>query len=101
MAHVGVMPRDDSDPKWARFLDSLGQIAEHGARIGATLALETGPEPPVVVRRMVEQVNSPAARVNFDAANLILWPPVLAQRRGRGCAARSCRRQRRAGAIRC
>ncbi|MBT3381601.1 MAG: sugar phosphate isomerase/epimerase [Lentisphaerae bacterium] len=81
MAHVGIMPDDDSDPKWARFVDSLGQIAEHGAGIGATLALETGPEPPVVVRKMMEQVNSPSLRVNFDPGNLILWPPNLAKRK--------------------
>jgi len=82
MAHVGVMPDDDSDPKWARFRDSLAEIADHGEQIGATLALETGPEPPVVVRRMIEQVDSPGLRVNFDPANLLLWPPILAQRRG-------------------
>ena len=81
MAHVGIMPDNETDPKWARFVDSLGQIAEHGEKVGATLALETGPEPPPVVRRMVETVNSRALRVNFDPANLILWPPILAERR--------------------
>ena len=81
MAHVGIMPDDDSDPKWARFVDSLGQIAAQGEKVGAKLALETGPEPPPVVRKMVEAVNSPALRVNYDPANLILWPPTLAARR--------------------
>jgi sugar phosphate isomerase/epimerase len=81
MSHVGIMPEDDADPKWGRFADALGQIAAHGEEVGATLALETGPEPPPVVRRMVEQVNSRAVRVNFDPANLLLWPPILAQRR--------------------
>jgi L-ribulose-5-phosphate 3-epimerase len=80
MAHVGIMPEDPSDPKWARFRDALGEIAAHGERIGATLALETGPEPPPVVRKMIEEVNSPALRVNFDPANLLLWPPHLARK---------------------
>jgi sugar phosphate isomerase/epimerase len=82
MAHVGIMPDDHSDPHWSRFLDALGEIAAHGQSIGATLALETGPEPPKVVRRMIEAVNSPGLRVNFDPANLLLWPPHIAQRRG-------------------
>ena len=81
MAHVGIMPDDDTDPHWARFRDSLGEIAQHGEKVGATLALETGPEPPVVVRKMVEAIDSPALRVNFDPANLLLWPPILAKRR--------------------
>lgn len=81
MAHVGIMPDDSTDPHWTRFRDALGEIAEHGRSIGATLALETGPEPPRVVRRMIEDIGNPALRVNFDPANLLLWPPHLAKRR--------------------
>lgn len=79
MAHVGVMPEDASSPVWARFQDSLGRIARHGERIGATLAMETGPETPATVRRMIEEIGSPSLRVNFDPANLLIWPPYLAQ----------------------
>jgi L-ribulose-5-phosphate 3-epimerase len=82
MAHVGIMPEDESNPKWARFVASLKELAQHGEEIGATLALETGPEPPVVVRKMIETINSPALRVNFDPANLLLWPPMVYKRRG-------------------
>ena len=81
MAHVGIMPEDSSDPRWARFTDALGQLATHGESVGATLALETGPEPPPIVRRMMEQIDSPALRVNFDPANLLIWPPIIAKRR--------------------
>jgi sugar phosphate isomerase/epimerase len=80
MAHVGIMPDDRRQPLWARFREALGEIASHGRRVGATLALETGPEPPRVVRSMIEEINSPALRVNFDPANLLLWPPHIAKR---------------------
>jgi sugar phosphate isomerase/epimerase len=80
MAHVGIMPEDEANPKWARFREALREIAAHGASVGATLALETGPEPPRVVRKMFEEVGSPALRVNFDPANLLLWPPHIARR---------------------
>lgn len=82
MAHVGIMPEDRSSPRWARFRDALGEIAAHGTSIGATLAVETGPEPPPIVRAMIEEVNSPGLRVNFDPANLLLWPPHIAKARG-------------------
>lgn len=77
MAHVGIMPEDESHPKWSVFVSSLKELAQHGEEVGATLALETGPEPPVVVRKMIETINSPAVRVNFDPANLLLWPPTV------------------------
>ena len=83
MAHVGIMPEETSDPCWARFTDALGQLAAHGESVGATLALETGPEPPPVVRRMIEQIDSPGLRVNFDPANLLIWPPIIAKRRNK------------------
>jgi len=83
MAHVGVMPEDTDSSTWHRFRDALGEIALHGERIGAVLAVETGPEPPAVVRRMIEEIASPALRVNFDPANLLIWPAYLAQKSGR------------------
>lgn len=82
MAHVGIMPEDESHPKWARFAASLKELSQHGEEIGATLALETGPEPAVVVRKMIETIDSPALRVNFDPANFLLWPPTIYRRRG-------------------
>jgi len=80
MAHCGIAPEDPSAPRFKRFRDSLGEIADHAVSIGATLALETGPEPPRVVRQLMEEINSPGLRVNFDPANLLLWPPKIAER---------------------
>lgn len=80
MAHVGIMPEDAAGPKWRLFQDSLADIVNHAASIGATLSLETGPEPPRTVRKMIEQIGSKGLRVNFDPANLLLWPPLIAKR---------------------
>ena len=79
-AHVGIMPRETSDPKWQVLVDNMAQIAEHGDKVGACLAIETGPEPPVVVKRLIETVGSKAIRVNYDPANLVLWPVGLVDR---------------------
>lgn len=72
--HCGIMPHTREDPKWARFADSFGQICSHGEKVGARLAVETGPEPPKILLDMIEDVGSPALCVNYDPANLILWP---------------------------
>ncbi len=79
-AHVGIMPRETSDPKWRVLVDNMAALAEHGEKVGACLAIETGPEPPAVVKRLIETVGSPAIRVNYDPANLILWPRGLVDR---------------------
>jgi sugar phosphate isomerase/epimerase len=81
-AHVGVMPTDTSDPRWSVFIDSTGQIAQYGESVGACLAIETGPEPPKVLKRLIEDIGSVGLRVNYDPANLILWPVRLFAERG-------------------
>ncbi len=82
MAHAGICPEDELDPKYELFRDGLAEIAAHGERVGARLALETGPEPPRVVKRLMDDIASPSLRVNFDPANLLLWPPIVAKRHG-------------------
>ena len=82
-AHIGVLPWETSDPDWARIVDCAGQLAAIGEEVGAALLIETGPEPPWVLKRLLEEVNSPALGINFDPANLIIWP-VLLEKRGYG-----------------
>jgi len=81
--HIGVIPTDTSDPKWVAVVKASEQIAAHGEKVGACLAIETGPEPPPVLKRLIETVGSEAIRINYDPANLILWPPTLAKKQGR------------------
>ena len=81
--HCGIMPTDKNDPKWARFVDSFGQICQHGEKVGARLAIETGPEPPEVLLEMIKDVGSPALCVNYDPANLIIWPAHYAAKAGK------------------
>lgn len=82
-AHVGVMPWEETDPRWAAVVDSAGELAAYGENIGATLCIETGPEPPWVLKRLLETIDSPGLGVNLDPANLIIWPVVLAQQWGK------------------
>ncbi|MGC9320042.1 MAG: sugar phosphate isomerase/epimerase family protein [Armatimonadota bacterium] len=81
-AHVGVMPWETSDPGWQNMVRAMEVLGEHGESVGACVAIEMGPEPPRIVRRLIETVGSEAIRVNYDPANLIIWPSLLAQRSG-------------------
>jgi hypothetical protein len=64
-------------------VDGAGEIARYGEKVGACLAIETGPEPPAVLERLIHTLgDSPGLRINYDPANLILWPAGFAQRQG-------------------
>lgn len=82
-AHCGVLPWEETDPGWAAVIEGAGELATYGEQVGATLCWETGPEPPRVLRRVLETVNSPGLGVNLDPANLIIWPVILAEMWGR------------------
>lgn len=76
-AHVGIMPRDKSNPRWGTLLRNVNEISIYAENIGACLAMETGPEPPVIVRNLIESVGGKGLKVNYDPANLVPWPAIL------------------------
>ncbi len=78
--HCGIMPESPEHPHWQRFLDGMGRLSAHGEKVGACLAIETGPEPPFVLRRLLTEVGSKALRINWDPANMILWPAAYCRR---------------------
>jgi len=75
-AHIGVIPHDMQGPRWDAFLKSCEEIAKHGEKVSACLAIETGPEPARVMEKLMETIDSPGLRVNYDPANLIIWPAL-------------------------
>jgi sugar phosphate isomerase/epimerase len=76
--HVGIMPYTMSGARWNAFVKSCREIAEYGEQIGAVLAMETGPEPPRVMEALIKEVGSSGLGVNYDPANFIIWPAILA-----------------------
>jgi L-ribulose-5-phosphate 3-epimerase len=80
--HVGMVPWETDNPRWEAIVDGTRELCDYGGTLGATLLLETGPEPPRIFKRLLETVNSPGLGINFDPANLILWSPRVAQEQG-------------------
>ncbi len=72
MLHAGFLP-DVRDPLRKAFLDTLGQVADLAARVGITVAFETGQETAKLLRRTLDDLNCPNLKVNFDPANMLLY----------------------------
>ena len=59
----------DSIPAFKKVFSGLcARAADHGV----SLAIETGPEPAAVLRRFLDEVDSPGVGVNLDPANLVM-----------------------------
>ena len=82
-AHVGVMPMDTAFGAVGAVSTTLGHIACYGEKIGGVLAIETGPEPPFLLRQMLDEMGGSGIGVNYDPARTSFsGPPGLAKRSG-------------------
>jgi len=71
-AHPGRIPEDKRAPAYRLMFESLGKVARCAENAGAYFCIETGMEPASVLRSFLEELNSPAIKVNFDPANLLM-----------------------------
>lgn len=69
--HIGVVPVEENKTKEI-MRAACRELAEYGDSIGATFAVETGPEKAVVLRDFLDSLGAQGVRVNFDPANLVM-----------------------------
>ena len=69
--HIGVIPADETSPKYCVMLDALRQCGAYAASRGVTLAIETGPETAPVLAEFVKKVGA-GIGVNLDPANFVM-----------------------------
>jgi len=67
-----VVPDDASDPTWAVMAEACRTLGAYAESRGVAFAIETGPEPAVLLKRFLDDVDSPGIAVNFDPANLVM-----------------------------
>ncbi len=72
MLHAGFLPEVD-DPARSALLDTLAQAGQLAKEKGITLAFETGQETADLLRRTLDDLQSPNIKVNFDPANMLLY----------------------------
>lgn len=69
--HIGVIPADVSCKQFDVMLKALTACGEYAKQKGVTLAIETGPEPAVVLLNFVSRTNG-GVGVNLDPANFVM-----------------------------
>ena len=69
--HIGVIPEDESSPKYKAMLQALQQCGAYAAERGVTLAIETGPETAPVLAGFVKKAGK-GVGVNLDPANFVM-----------------------------
>jgi L-ribulose-5-phosphate 3-epimerase len=71
--HAGFLPHDEKDPIFAKMLGRLAETADAFNAVKITLGFETGQETAPVLVQLLQKLNRPNVRVNFDPANMILY----------------------------
>lgn len=68
--HIGSIPDNKSAPTYRNLHNACRELAIYGEPRGITLAIETGPEVSIILKKFIEDVDSKGLGVNFDPANL-------------------------------
>jgi len=70
--HIGVVPEDKNDPVREIMRAACDELAIFGDSIGASFAIETGPEKAKLLREFLDSLTAKGVRVNMDPANLVM-----------------------------
>ena len=71
--HIGVVPADKKAKRYSTIAKACEALGRYGERIGATFAIETGPEPAAALAMLLDDIAIPRGiGVNFDPANLVM-----------------------------
>ncbi|MBE6701434.1 MAG: sugar phosphate isomerase/epimerase [Ruminococcaceae bacterium] len=70
--HIGVVPADKNHDRYKIMQEACVELARYADDIGSHFAIETGPEPSMVLKEFLDSLGSTGVAVNFDPANLIM-----------------------------
>lgn len=70
--HIGVVPAQESHPRWQVMHAACADLGEYSERNGAYFAIETGPEKASTLKQFLDSLPSRGVRVNFDPANFVM-----------------------------
>ncbi|MFQ5654688.1 MAG: sugar phosphate isomerase/epimerase family protein [Planctomycetota bacterium] len=71
--HAGFIPEERDDPLRRTMLERLRAIVDRFADQGVGVAFETGQESAATLLAALDDLDRPAAGINFDPANMILY----------------------------
>ena len=70
--HIGVIPAQDSHPRWQVMHAACAALGAYAEQRGAWFAIETGPEKADTLKRFLDSLPSKGVGVNFDPANFVM-----------------------------
>lgn len=70
--HIGVVPEDENDIAWKTMVQSLPEVGSYAYEKGVFLATETGPELAELLKKLLDTVDNPGIKANYDPANLVM-----------------------------
>ena len=70
--HIGVVPEDESSPRYAVMQEACYELSRYADSVGAHFAIETGPEPSLRLKKFLDSLHSTGVAVNLDPANLAM-----------------------------
>jgi sugar phosphate isomerase/epimerase len=68
----GPIPNDDKDPRFPLMADALRALGQHGDRVGATLALETGRDEPDIVEAFLAKLDTGGLALTLNPGILLV-----------------------------
>jgi sugar phosphate isomerase/epimerase len=71
--HMGMLPRERSDPGYARLLQAVRELGDYANSRGVVFALETGQESAQALLAFLEEVPNFSLGINFDPANFVIY----------------------------
>jgi L-ribulose-5-phosphate 3-epimerase len=72
VVQAGRLPEKDDDPHASLMKEALTALSQHGDRVGATLALETGLESGAILTQYLERLDTGSVAASFNPGNLLI-----------------------------
>lgn len=69
--HIGVVPEENNDVRKV-MREACNELGSYAESMGATFAIETGPETCQRLKEFLDELDTTAVRVNYDPANLVM-----------------------------
>ena len=70
--HIGVVPSDKNHPRYEIMQKACYELSKYADSLDAHFAIETGPEPSIVLKEFLDSLGSRGVAVNLDPANLVM-----------------------------
>ncbi len=69
--HIGVIP-DEKNDTYRIMQEACNELAEYADSVGASFAVETGPEKAETLKEFLDSLSARGVKVNLDPANLVM-----------------------------